>query len=316
MRTACWCDRADMHVIACIVGFRNAPDIVRCVAALEQSTYPDFEIVVCENGGPEAHADLSRALPTRLAGGQPVEVILAPGNIGYAGGVNVGMRARPNADAWWVVNPDTEPDPDAMGALVARLRDGDVDGVGGTLYLGDGRVQGHGGHWRSWFARAESIGHGSPLAAVPEREHVEAKLSYLLGASMMVGRPFVDRVGLMREDYFLYAEEVEWGLRAKAAGLRLGWAPEARIRHGQGATTGSADAIHVRPRLPIYLDERNKLNVVRDTMPARLPVAAVGAFAMLGLRFARRGAWRQFGYALAGWWAGVRNERGLPPWMR
>ncbi len=43
--------------------------------------------------------------------------------------------------------------------------------------------------------------------------------------------PFVEVNGLMREDYFLYAEEVEWCLRAKRRGLRLGLAPAARILH-------------------------------------------------------------------------------------
>lgn len=68
--------------------------------------------------------------------------------------------------------------------------------------------------------------------------------------------------------------------------------------------------------LPIYLDERNKLHVVRDTAPARLPVAAVTSLLFTAGRFARRGAWRQWGYALAGWSAGLRNRRGPPAWMR
>ena len=42
----------------------------------------------------------------------------------------------------------------------------------------------------------------------------------LLGASV-VGRAMLDAVGPMRDDYFLYCEEVEWCLRAKAAGLRF-----------------------------------------------------------------------------------------------
>jgi N-acetylglucosaminyl-diphospho-decaprenol L-rhamnosyltransferase len=119
----------------------------------------------------------------------------------------------------------------------------------------------------------------------------------------------------MRADYFLYAEEIEWFVRARALGLRLGFAPDAHILHAQGTTTGSAAPLHDRPRLPIYCDERNRLHVVRDTTPARYPVAVIAALALLLLRYARRGAWRQTGYALAGWRAGVRGERGMPPWL-
>ncbi len=305
-----------MHVAICIVSFRNPEEIVDCVRALAQSDHQAFEIVICENGGADAYASLVSALPSMLPGGQRLTCLQAPGNIGYAGGVNSCMTARPDADAWWIVNPDTVPDIQALSALIARLNMGDCDAVGGTLYHPDGKVQAHGGKWRGWLARPESIGHGTFLSVPPDVPSIEAGMNYILGACMLISRHFVDRIGLMRDDYFLYCEEVEWCLRAQKNGLRLGFAPGARVKHGQGGTTGSADSITRRPRLPIYMDERNKIHVVRDVTPARLPVASLAALLLLSLRFGRRGAWRQWGYALSGWLAGVRGRRGLPPWMR
>ncbi len=305
-----------MHVAISIVGFRNAEEILTCVQALDHCTHEDFEIVICENGGSDAYGALIAILPTRLARGQKVTALLASGNLGYAGGVNHCIRAAREADAWWVVNPDTRPEPGALSALVERLSQRDCHAVGGTLYHEDGKIQAYGGRWRSWMARAVSIGHGGALADAVDPQAIEASMDYLLGASMLISARFVEVTGLMRDDYFLYGEEVEWCLRGKALGMRLGFAPTALVMHGQGGTTGSADAINRRPRLPIYLDERNKLNVVRDTTPARLPVAIALSFALLFLRFARRGAWRQMGYGLAGWAAGVRGARGFPPWMR
>lgn len=302
-------------IAVCIVSFRD-PEVVRgCLEALAQSTFGDFEVVICENGGADAYAALRASIPERLPGGQSVQVDQAPGNIGYAGGVNWGMRARPDAKAWWVLNPDTRPEPDALAALVRRLDRGDCAGVGGVLYHPDGMIQAYGGRWRQTIARCESIGHGRRLGDTPDVAAVERDINYIPGASMLIGRAMVDRVGLMREDYFLYAEEVEWCLRAVKAGLRFGFAADALVCHGQGATTGSADEITSRPRMPIYLDERNKLNVVRDVTPGWLVTAIPASLTLSLLRFARRGAWRQQGHALAGWWAGVRNRRGLPPWM-
>lgn len=305
-----------MHVVVAIVAFRNADEIAGCLAALGRSTYPSFEVVVCENGGSDAFCELETTIPASLPGGQSVTLIEAGGNLGYAGGVNVCMRARPDADAWWIVNPDTEPHEETLAALVARLEQGDCAAVGGVLYNPQGRIQAYGGRWNSWLARCISIGNGATLEKRPDAAAVEAEMNYLLGACMLISRAMVDRIGLMREDYFLYCEEVEWGLRAVKAGLRLGFAPSALIRHDQGATTGSATAHKGRPRMPIYLDERNKLNVLRDTTPFRLPVGAASALVLLLLRYGRRGAWRQFGYGLSGWLAGVLNRRGLPPWMR
>lgn len=305
-----------MNVAICIVGFRNAEEIATCVLALAASTYDRFDVVICENGGPEAHSALVAAVPSILRGGQTVECLLAPGNLGYAGGVNLAIRARPDAAAWWVVNPDTVPEPEALAAFMARLARGDCDAVSGTLYHPDGRVQADGGRWRGWLARPESMGMGRQVDTRPDVAAIERKMNYIVGASMLISRRFVDVTGLMQEDYFLYCEEIEWCLRGIAKGMKLGFTPEAKVKHGQGGTTGSADPIRLRPRLPIYLDERNKLHVVRDTTPLRWPVAVVAALALLTLRYARQRAWAQWGYALSGWWAGVRGLRGLPPWMR
>lgn len=304
-----------MHIAVCIVGFRNVEDIALCCAALADSDYADFDVVICENGGEAAAAALQAALPATLASGQRVEISCAPGNLGYAGGVNHCIRMREDADGWWVVNPDARPEAGALAALVARLAKADCDAVGGTLYHRDGKVQAYGGHWSAWLARCESIGIGTRLSDAPIAGAIEARMNYILGGSMLVGRRFRDTVGLMREDYFLYCEEVEWFLRGIALGMRLGFAPDARVAHDQGTTTGSADPIRRRPKLPIYLDERNKLHVVADTSPMRWPVAVIAAFLLLSLRYLRRGAIVQWHYALGGWWAGVRGKRGVPAWL-
>jgi GT2 family glycosyltransferase len=304
-----------MHVAIAIVGFRNPEDIVRCLRALAQSTYLDFEVIICENGGPDAFEALGKHLPAALPGGQPVRAVLAPGNLGYAGGVNRCLAETPDANAWWVLNPDTEPYPDALALQVGRLRKGDCEAVGCTIHLPDGRVQSHGGRWRGWLARAVSMGHGAPLTDAVDPARVERTQSYLNGASMLMGRRFLENTGPMREEYFLYCEEVEWCLRGLARGMRLGYAPGALVLHHQGTSTGNARDIRAKQRAPVYLNERNKLNVVRDTSPRYLPVAIVACFATLFLRYGRRGAWRQLSYGLAGWVAGVQNKRGVPAWL-
>jgi N-acetylglucosaminyl-diphospho-decaprenol L-rhamnosyltransferase len=305
-----------VHVAILIVGFRNAGDVVGCMQALSDTTHADFEVFVCENGGDEAFAALTAAVPRQLPGGQAVTLHQASGNLGFAGGVNEGLKHTPHADAWWVLNPDTEAEPTALAAMVARLQAGDCDAVGCTLYRPGGEVQSYGGRWRAWLARAESLGNRARVEAPIDAAAVERDQSYLNGASMLIGRRFLETVGPMREDYFLYCEESEWFLRGAELGMRLGFAADARVLHAQGTTTGAHDDIRSRPRLPIYLDERNKMLLTRDRFPGRLPVAAAAALSQLFLRYARRGAWAQLGYGLSGWAAGLRNERGPPQPVR
>lgn len=304
-----------MSITICIVGFRNADDIVCCLKALSRSTYADFGLVICENGGPEAYDALRAALPSALPGGQPVRIFAAPRNLGYAGGVNACIAEAPDAHAWWVLNPDTQPAPDALEFMAKRLAAGDCDAVGCTICTPAGEVESRGGRWRSWLARAESLERGKSPDAPADTVAIEAQLSWLSGASMLVGRNFVTVAGVMREDYFLYAEEVEWCLRGQALGLKLGVAPAARVLHHQGTTTGSVADFGHRSRTSVYLDERNKVLLTRDRFPRRLPVAAAASLVLIFLRFARRAAWTQLGFALQGWAAGLRNRRGPPDWI-
>jgi Predicted glycosyltransferases len=304
-----------MHLVVAMVGYRNAQDILACLQALSVSTYSDFEILICENGGEEAFRQLRAVLPSRLSGGQVVRAFQAKSNLGYAAGVNACLRAAPHAEAWWILNPDTEPSATAMALMAARLESGDCDAVGSSILGSQHDVQSHGGRWRPWLARAEAIGRGEPVRASPAAADVERIQNYISGASLMVTARFLQVVGPMREDYFLYGEEVEWCLRGVQRGMRLGFAAGARVLHHAGTTTGSAKGVRSRPRLPVYLDERNKILVTRDRFPARLPVAAGAAFLLILMRFARRGAWRQTGYALAGWFDGLRNRRGKPEWV-
>ena len=301
-----------LKVGVAIVAFGNPQDVRQCLESLSLSEHTAFEVVICENGGAGAYADLVAAIPARLPGGQPVRTILAPGNLGYAGGVNRCLEDLPDAEACWVLNPDTAPEPGALAALVARLTKGDCDAVGSTVHLPDGTVQSHGGHWRPALARAVSIGHGEAMSVAVDAAALEARQNYLNGASMLVSRRFIEVAGLMREDYFLYCEEVEWCLRAIARDLRLGFAPGAPILHEQGASTGNKSDLKLRSRLSVYLNERNRLLLTRDCYPRLLPVATVAALLLLALRFGRGGAWRQLGFALEGWWAGLRDERGVP----
>ncbi|HEX7886150.1 MAG TPA: glycosyltransferase family 2 protein [Phenylobacterium sp.] len=303
-----------MHVAVCIVGFRNAPDIANCLAALGRSTHRAFEVVICENGGAQAHRELMDVLPSILAGGQTVKLVSAPDNPGYAGGVNRCMGMAPDADAWWVLNPDTVPGPEALAEMCRRLKVGDCQAVGCTVHYPDGEIESRGGAWRRWLARAVSLDHSRRVEDAVDVAALEAKVSYLNGASMLVGRAFLTATGPMREEYFLYVEEVEWCLRGLQQGMRLGLAVDARVLHLKGASTGSIQDVARRARLPVYLDERNKILVTRDRFPQCLPVAAVAAFVLLFLRFGRRGAWRQLGFGLSGWWAGVRDRRGKPAW--
>jgi N-acetylglucosaminyl-diphospho-decaprenol L-rhamnosyltransferase len=293
-----------VHVAVTIVSYRSHDDLRACLNALDRSTYGKFEVIICENGGPDAYLELARSVPSIRSGGQPVSFILAPSNVGYGAGINLCLDKARNADAWWILNPDTEVESRALEDLVTAMKDEQLDAVSCSLVLPDGSIEYRGAYWRSWLAWPKSC--TSWMTTGPRR----GSHFYLHGASMLVSRQFLEKVGQMREDYFLYCEDVDWSLRAKNSGMRMGLSRGAGVLHHKGTSTGAVQDFSHRSQIAMYFAERNKMLLSRDHFPHRLPLAALAAPLVLIGRFGRRRAWPQIRFGLAGWWAGLRNIRG------
>lgn len=306
----------DPAVTVIIISYRSHFDLPRCLGALGASDYRNFRVVIVENGGADAYARTAALVPATLAGSQAVTTICAPGNLGYAGGINLGVSVAPGGDAYWILNPDTAPDPNALSVMVARLQRGDADAVGCTLIDPDGRVAARaGGRWTRAGARVIAIGMGEDALSDGDVPAIEAGLGYISGASMLVSARWLATVGAMREDYFLYCEEIEWCLRASAAGLAMGYAPRALVFHEAGTATGSGNSQATMSRLSAYLNARNRVLLAGDQPGGAPSVSRWLIAAHLLVRFGKRRAWGVMRYALAGWMAGMLGERGIPTWM-
>jgi len=326
-----------MTTAVIIVSYRNPEEIGRCLRALE-SLEPGaaFDIFLVENGGARAYAALTAMLAARglifkaphgSAGpflrlvhfvggprGAGVWVGLAPENLGYAGGINLWLRRlEPDSrvDGYWILNPDTLPEPRALSALVARAERGGFGMVASQVVsvARPERVFMRGMRWRPLVCRPLALERGRPSRARPG-----AQLPKLLeapsGASFYLTRVALQEIGPMEESYFLFYEDLEWGLRAKAScGLAL--AEDSTVRHVGGAATGSASARRRRSALAAYLDHRNRLHFVRRMFPGRLHWTALVVLAR-AFEFLAVGAIGNFGAALAGWAAGLRGETGRP----
>jgi N-acetylglucosaminyl-diphospho-decaprenol L-rhamnosyltransferase len=247
---------------------------------------------------------------------QPVHVYMAKGNIGFAGGVNVSIRQSEHDLTWsavWLLNPDTEPAPDALLAMVNRAWRGGYAVVGSRMvFQSSGRVQLYGGRWRPLIARGFNIGLNSPQDADADPIQIERSMTYVSGASLYATRAFIEAVGLLREDYFLYCEDVDWCLRRKD--LRLGYAHGSIVYHDHGSTIGSHRNHKSRSKLSVYLDERNKLLLTKNFYPRIFPIVIATTF-VLTSQYLIRGAFHNFFVALSGWLAGIRGEIGPPRFM-
>ena len=111
-----------------------------------------------------------------------------------------------------------------------------------------------------------------PFDVTPDPGAVEAKLDVVSGASMFVSREYIELVGVMDEDFFVYYEDVEWSLRRGA--FRLGYAHDSIVRHIAGSTSGSGGVRPKRSRFNLYLSERNRVLVARKRFSAILAASS------------------------------------------
>jgi N-acetylglucosaminyl-diphospho-decaprenol L-rhamnosyltransferase len=332
---------ADVAIL--IVGFRNPADIRDCLAAISDAAVePKFDIFICENGGVRWHHELIQELVTPHGPCQPVDepalsaptgrfievrrlslrtrpsnvwVGCATGNLGYAGGINAWLRQLEPISGWkgvWILNPDTKPEVYALAALIERAETGRKGMVGSTILdierLDEVRCRG-GLHWQKIAARTTSIGLGEPVDAAIEISAIEAAMDSPSGASMYVTRPCLEKIGPMDESYFLFYEDLDWGLRAKACGL--GYARASIVWHKRGTTTGSANSLAAIPQLSVYLEHRNAIHFVRRhfplTLPLRIMFSLLCAIELL-VHQAPANSWA----VLQGIFAGLRGEVGRP----
>jgi GT2 family glycosyltransferase len=186
-----------------------------------------------------------------LQGAKPSELhfltlIEAGANLGFAGANNLACRfalSIPSISYVWFLNTDTVVDPFAYEELFKRCElDPTIGQCGATLLFYDQPflVQALGGSlYNPITGRAKHFAFGVPRSKLPDKSQVEPYLAYVAGASLFSTRKFLEATGPMREDYFLYFEELDWAMR-RPKHLRMAWEPAALVYHKEGASIGSA----------------------------------------------------------------------------
>lgn len=245
---------------------------------------------------PIAVAEYDRETAER--GGDPavdprLVLIRNGGNLGFSGGNNVGLRyllARGGFDHVWLLNPDTVVHPDAARRLVeAEEREPDVGIVGSTIlyYSAPNTVQALGGaRYNRWLALPNHIGVGQPASRPVDSAAVRSEMTYVYGASMLVTRRFLEDVGLLNEEYFLYFDELDWAMRARGR-YGLAYAPESVVYHREGGNLGAG---RTKSWTSDYYFMRNRIRVTRKFNRHALPTVYVALMAAM-LRRLRRRQW-------------------------
>jgi len=231
-------------------------------------------------------------------------------NLGFAGGNNVALRyalQQGDCDFAWLLNNDTVVRPDALSQLVRRMQERPDAGICGStlLYYDDpSKIQACGGYvYNKWVARGGHIGRLTNAAQLPDAKEVERKMAYVVGASMLVRGVFLEKVGLMDEEYFLYFEELDWAAEAKNQ-FQLAYCPRSIVYHKEGTSIGSYRVTAHQSVLAEFYATRNRILFTRKHYPLALP-AVLCAIGMSALHRLLNRRWRNFGALVRGTIQGI-----------
>jgi GT2 family glycosyltransferase len=253
-----------MKIVIVVLNYNTKKEILDCLDSVSELKKNGHEIsvLVVDNASTDGSSrTISKKFPQ-------IPLIQNNKNLGFAGGNNIGIKKEleSNPDGVLVLNPDTIVDQNLILELVKVARsDPKIGIIGPKIYFYPGR-EFHKNRYEKaelgkviWYAGGK-IDWNNVLAShkgVDEVDHgqyeKEEETDFVSGAAMFVKREVFKKIGFLDERYFLYLEDLEFCQRAKQAGFKIVFAPQALVWHKNAA------AAQVGSALQDYFITRNRL---------------------------------------------------------
>ncbi len=297
--------RLDVTVI--IVTFNSARVIAGALASIEAVLDRGGQCIVVDN----ASQDETRSIVAQID--DRIHLIDMPSNVGFAGAVNEAAR-HVVTRYLCLLNPDSHIAADDLAYLESRMRSDPTIGALAPLIVQGGSAVGNSGAyrfptlWRTFltFSGLSSLAGPRWLeGTVLLRRQISSPrdVDWLTGACVVSAKTVWDRVGGLSERWFMYAEDLDFGMRIRRSGLRSVVDPAVQIAHdvGTGSSTPPTviEAAWLVNQWDFYRTEMAKIGLQRTAWKVVAGVfitARACAFAILSLKpdgdhFRARATW-------------------------
>jgi hypothetical protein len=225
-----------------------------CLDSILAQDFQDFEIYVVDNASTDDSVALLREHYPQ------VQVLENERNVGLCAANNRGILAA-QAEFIFILNNDTELEPDCLGQLVQALRTNPRLGMAATkMLLTDRRdmIESAGivvdKTGIAWGLQTGALNQNRAAAGV-------APVFGACGGAALYRRAMLLEIGLFDEEFFVYLEDADVAWRGQWAGWQGVVAPGAVVYHAHSATIKEGSPFKIR------LLGRNKLWLIAKNYP-------------------------------------------------
>lgn len=242
-----------------LLNYCNYNLTIDCIESIRQSTYQNYEIIVVDNNSP----DHSGKNLSQIEG---IRFLQMKENLGFAAGNNKGIEVALSDGCEYVMllNNDTVIDPNMIETLVSRADANtvvvpkmyyfDVEGRKDILWYAGGILK---------YKSSDGI-HIGGRQEDSKQHSVEREVTFATGCCMMIHRAILEKVGLLREEYFMYCEDTDYSIRLNKSNVKILYVPNAKLWHKVSSSSGgemSKFIVYYVVRNKIYCAIVNKLGI-------------------------------------------------------
>jgi len=275
---------AEPDVTVLVVTWRARDLLAACLEALRGQTVP-HRLLVVDNASTDGTAEL-------LEKYEEARVLRLPRNAGFAGGAAAGLDdVRTPYVA--LLNDDALPAPGWLAALRAALvADAGLVAATSRLLLASTAAGPAGGAGRvnnaGVLLRPDGYGADRGLGEPDGPPYdVPAEVFGFSGGAALLRTGAVRTAGGFPAPYFLYYEDTDTSWRLRLAGGRIGYVPDAVVRHVHSASADQASASFS------FHNERNRLLTLTRCAPAGVAAREVARFPLTTASLAAKRALRR-----------------------
>ena len=244
-----------MKVTVIIPNYNGLRFLKDCLTALENQSMKDFETLVIDNASSdESVAYIRENFPN-------VNVMVMEKNLGFSGGVNVGIQSAKTPYVL-LLNNDTEVDTHFVEEMVHAIEESpNIFSVSSKMIqFYDREKLDDAGDLYGILGWGFQRGIDAPATSYTKKEEI---FSACAGAAIYRKDVF-EKIGYFDELHFAYLEDIDVGYRGKIAGYKNMYCPTAIVYHVGSGTSGSkynSFKVKLAARNSVYLNYKNMPNI-------------------------------------------------------